>query len=408
MDADISRDSFDPRLDFLRVISQQGRPVLDSETNEQTSILLHYLRTLAMDLIGPAGGPVNYCGFQITPEGPGKPTKSSKKSSPPTLWVGPGRYYVDGLICENHRPFPLHERIQIPNAAGFHLVYLDVWEQFCCVEDMPVIAEPALEGVSTTARSRVEWRILIAPCEENFGPDQWDAFVNDRHPPSKIRLRVRPSLGEHESSSLGAGEIYTGDSQVYHVELQSKDTFKWARDNASNVFGLIHREKNRVILKDVGHDHATGLAINDIVEIVDPHSGQPGSLHVIQQIVPAEGTFTLNPPAAVWPKNSYLRRWDHPGNAQSPSLELKEREWIDLEYGLSIWFEGADERQPGDYWLIAARPATGSSLWTKRDAEEGREPDGVHHHYAPLATVSIGATPTIKSHIRHFSPLAIP
>src|SRR5829696_1110831 len=53
---DFSRDSFDPIKRFSRVLMQQGRVQLDSDWNEQSDILLHYLRSLARDLIGPHGG----------------------------------------------------------------------------------------------------------------------------------------------------------------------------------------------------------------------------------------------------------------------------------------------------------------------------------------------------------------
>jgi hypothetical protein len=53
MKGDFSRDSFDPIRHFSRVLMQQGRVQLDADWNEQQSIVLHFLRTLARDLIGP-------------------------------------------------------------------------------------------------------------------------------------------------------------------------------------------------------------------------------------------------------------------------------------------------------------------------------------------------------------------
>ena len=63
MKGDFTRDTFDRRHQFSRVLLQQGRVLLDADWNEQTSILLHYIRTLATDLIGPHGGPNG--GFRI-------------------------------------------------------------------------------------------------------------------------------------------------------------------------------------------------------------------------------------------------------------------------------------------------------------------------------------------------------
>ena len=57
MKGDFSRNTFDPTKHFSRVLMQQGRVQLDADWNEQAAILLHYLRTLAADLIGPCAGP---------------------------------------------------------------------------------------------------------------------------------------------------------------------------------------------------------------------------------------------------------------------------------------------------------------------------------------------------------------
>ena len=91
MKGDFSRNTFDQAKHFTRVLMQQGRAQLDADSNEQTAILLHYLRTLAADLIGPFAGPAGAdWGFEITP-GEGKGDFS----------IGQGRYYVDGILCEN-------------------------------------------------------------------------------------------------------------------------------------------------------------------------------------------------------------------------------------------------------------------------------------------------------------------
>ena len=76
MKADFTRDTFNPLKHFSRVLMQQGRVQLDADWNEQTAILLHYLRSLGADLIGPHGGPADVedangqplevnCGFEI-------------------------------------------------------------------------------------------------------------------------------------------------------------------------------------------------------------------------------------------------------------------------------------------------------------------------------------------------------
>jgi hypothetical protein len=91
--ADLTRYTFNPLRHFDRVVTQQGRVQLDADANEQAAILLHYLRCLAADLIGPQGGPAANWGFGITPI-PVTPTVVND------FEIGRGRYYVDGILCE--------------------------------------------------------------------------------------------------------------------------------------------------------------------------------------------------------------------------------------------------------------------------------------------------------------------
>jgi hypothetical protein len=90
MKADLTRDTFDPLKRFTRVLMQQGRVQVDADWNEQASILLHHLRALAADLIGPAGGPTGNCGFGL----------SLDAEFADDFRIGAGRYYVDGYLCE--------------------------------------------------------------------------------------------------------------------------------------------------------------------------------------------------------------------------------------------------------------------------------------------------------------------
>lgn len=90
MKGDFTRDTFDARKHYTRVLMQQGRVQLDADWNEQISSLLHYMRTLAADLIGPYGGPEKDLGFGIS----ANPNLSND------FFIGAGHYYVDGILCE--------------------------------------------------------------------------------------------------------------------------------------------------------------------------------------------------------------------------------------------------------------------------------------------------------------------
>jgi hypothetical protein len=91
MTADLSRVTFDPAKRFSGVVYQQGRVVLDADLNEEHEIESYLAEATASDVIGPSGAPKASAsgGFQIsvTPDGA-------------NLAISPGRFYVDGILCE--------------------------------------------------------------------------------------------------------------------------------------------------------------------------------------------------------------------------------------------------------------------------------------------------------------------
>ncbi|HEY0726974.1 MAG TPA: DUF6519 domain-containing protein [Pyrinomonadaceae bacterium] len=159
MKSDITRDTFHPSKHFSRVISQQGRVMLDADNNEQTSILLHYLRTLAMDLIGPYAAPVMRPGFGLLSEND-------------DIFILPGRYYVSGILVQNNARVAYGEQpyFVVPSDDAFaksiaskananYWVYLDVWERLVTSIEDDSIRESALGGPDTCSRAQVAWQV---------------------------------------------------------------------------------------------------------------------------------------------------------------------------------------------------------------------------------------------------------
>jgi Family of unknown function (DUF6519) len=165
MKGDFSRISFDAKNHFSRVLLQQGRVTLDADPNEEGAILLHYLRTLARDIIGPCGGPADHLGFQLALD--------TSDAAHPALTIGAGRYYVEGILVENDAACdyasqpdftpadddPLLERLQ--STTGFEDVwlYLDVWERHVSWIEDDAIRESALGGPDTCTRAKVVWQV---------------------------------------------------------------------------------------------------------------------------------------------------------------------------------------------------------------------------------------------------------
>lgn len=163
MKGDFSRNTFDPNKQYRGVLMQQGRVDLDAEWNEQQEIARYLEQTANADVIGHAGTPAEHDGFAIELDA-GK------------MYIGSGRYYVDGMLCENETRVEYENQPDYPNVAalgdmlskGNHpltLVYLDVWNRHITALDDPSIREQALgaDGPDTTTRIKNIWQVKVLP-----------------------------------------------------------------------------------------------------------------------------------------------------------------------------------------------------------------------------------------------------
>ena len=158
MKGDFSRCRFDPEKHYTAVLEQQGRVQLDADANEQRAIDTHRLATETIDVVGHTGAPKHDAGFAI-----------SLRSDNASLVIGPGRYYVDGLLCEmrtqidyTQQPFLIGPQLGIDvmladlragRASGIQ-VWLEAWQRMVTPIDDPCIKDPALGEADTTVRVR--------------------------------------------------------------------------------------------------------------------------------------------------------------------------------------------------------------------------------------------------------------
>ncbi|MEQ8959038.1 MAG: DUF6519 domain-containing protein, partial [Coleofasciculus sp. C2-GNP5-27] len=218
---DFTRDTYDKSKQFLRVLMQQGRVQLDADFNEQVSILLHYLQALATDIIGWHGGPSNNWGFEFIAkedqlEGLPEDEKNALKEQLPL--IGKGRYYVEGLLCENDTYVPYTNQ---PNSGreiplkdeGTYLAYLDVWERHITyIEDEDEskvgIREVALGGADTATRSTLVWQVKLLKVE---GSNQYGAEEDEnRLLAQQIKSNnqaFRQLLVDNEKVKPGTGKL---------------------------------------------------------------------------------------------------------------------------------------------------------------------------------------------------------
>lgn len=447
MKGDFSRVTFDPRKNFTRVLMQQGRVQLDADWNEQSAILLHYLRTLAADLIGPFGGPKAGLGFEIA-----KVMEPNGKMS--DLTIGAGHYYVDGLLCENPgnaegKPIEYStqrdyaEPADLPAQFPF-LAYLDVWERHITWVQDDGIREVALGRLDTATRAQLVWQVRALgglPGVPTAGGNRdeilsrWQTWLDTLQPPDRGKLKARARMeGDDTDPCIASPEArYRGaENQLYRVEVHAYEaspdgtrtlTFKWSRENGSVIFPLRGLRGMTAHLGSLGRDEACGLQRGDWVELVDDVidlSGKPGPLLRVAEVDAARSTVTLEKAAGdnvnlpdydeegeAAKKHAFLRRWDHQETAYKKKDDKRPAKggvlyvfgeagdgWLPLEKGVQVQFQPEGIYRPGDYWLIPARTETEDVEWpgTVKDPE-ALPPHGVEHHYAPLAWVTTADKP---------------
>lgn len=431
MKGDFSRDTFDRAKHFSRVLMQQGRAQLDADWNEQAAILLHYLRTLAADVIGPFAGPAgDQRGFEIGQKG---------VVAESNFHIGKGRYYVDGILCENDTDNTTYTtQPDFPNPpltkldpGNKYLVYLDVWERHITALEDDHVREKALGGPDTASRTKVVWQVKVENVTSIGNPPSkltsddirgsWDKWIA-RWQSSRLgclRARVKSSEDPHDPCLTAPDSKYRGtENQLYRVEIHEGGevgaTFKWSRDNGAIVTGC---ELNGI---ELTVQNPRGFAANQWVELTNDGQDLRGELGTLVKLVKVEGsvlTFASTPVSAIaipsgeeWPTK--VRRWDQSEKGVRNFVEgavlVKEGEWVELEDGIQIQFqpskakEGPNHYRTGDHWFIPARVATGDIEWPvrlnanglpERDADNNtiplsQPPRGIHHHYAPLAILT--------------------
>jgi len=383
MKGDFSRDTFDPAKHFTRVLMQQGRVMLDSDWNEQGSLLLHYLRSLAADLIGPHGGPQNVCGFKImtaadlnsscapeTPETEGADDLRGRTLARNFL-IGSGRYYVGGLLCENPRVATYATEARLPALAqpdlaageladGAYLVYLDAWEHHVTALEDESIREVALgaQGPDTATRARVAWQVRAlrtaeferVECGNIQESNQWKTLLATLQPEHRGLLSAKADEPDDPDSfepcTLSPDARFRGaENQLYRVEIHRggrvgdarPPTFKWSRENGSVMLPVSTVAGQQVTLDRLGRDARSGVQVGDWVEVFDEdltRRDRPTPLLRVTEVNPVDMVVTLDGEPHDAPdageraepmRNPLLRRWDQKeGDPRRGGLELRD------------------------------------------------------------------------------------
>lgn len=438
MKGDFSRQTFDRTKHYDSVLMQQGRVQLDADWNEQQAIHQHRVETEAQDVIGLSGAPLNHAGFEI-------------KLTASKLTIGAGRYYLDGLLCENETDVPYDEQPDLPHAPGVlealkakdthtAIVYLDVWKRHVTALDDPTIVESALGGPDTTTRVKTIWQVKVLPVKE---PDsgvvgcgsffqEWDELV--AFSTGALQAQSQPAAATSNPCILPSTAGYRGlENQLYRIEIHRggtlgsdpRPTFKWSRDNGTVVTKIERINGQEVTVRDLGPDEVLSFASGQWVEITDDAAelgGRPGQLLQIDSVNRVSRVIKFATPpdvlgsgeSGIEPKyHPKLRRWDSVSELPV-HVPTTDDGFMTLENGIQIKFDGPRDRpvtyRTGDYWLIPARTVTngesGSFKWSA-----ARRAAGIEHHYSRLAVLRSDAehknVVVMQDCRKFFSPLTI-
>lgn len=218
MTSDYSRSTFNRRKHYSAVRMQQGRVQMDADWNEQVDIQAHHQRERTRDLIGPSGAPVDGAGFALHVE---RLEGGAEEAPRHRLVIGAGRYYLDGVLCENETPVPLESQPDSPGEPppshpGVYLAVLDVWERTLTAYEAPEIREVALGGPDTAVRTKMVWQVrTLKVGEDPDAPDRghsdeaWRRFLSRQARTGEMRAQRKPGV---------ATEL--PGNQLYRVEVQ--------------------------------------------------------------------------------------------------------------------------------------------------------------------------------------------
>jgi len=413
MRGDFSRIQRNTGKGYTSVLQQQGRVALDADGNEQRFIDESMGQVEAADVIGEFGGPAGNCGFGIT-------------VSDGKIMIGPGRYYVDGLVVENPEPLSYDEQRFLVTPAGVASllgklgsrkarldVYLQAWQRLVTALDDPDLREPALGQADTTARLQTVWRVIarlvavdLSKAPGPFCPLMYKSVSTRPGSPGQLTVSTSGALGDCGCDPVPAAGYRGIENQLYRVEIHRGGsaggaTFKWSRENGSVVSAVtaIRGAGDVVHVDSLGPDVNLGFSPGQWVELTDDRyqfgltPNAPGTLYRIQRTDKENLTLTLSAPVPVnsldVSRNARVRRWDQSGPAAGElGVAITAGTPIELENGVQVTFSPGDY-QPGDYWTIPSRTASGRLDWPPgaNGGYAAQPPEFVQVHEAPLASV---------------------
>jgi hypothetical protein len=376
---------------------QQGRVLVDGDWNLNIDAAARDRQRLALETIGPAGVVQGSTSFKISfaPDG--------------TLQIGAGAIWVGGLYAVNPAllSYAAQEAIAALPGSGQALVYLDAFvQEIQAAEDPGDLLDPALDGIDTTTRTRVAWRVQAVQVSATSCADAASAL-----PPELIstgQLDIAPTTPATVADPCAPpddprGKLPDGLLRVEVLDSGTADTarFAWSYENGSAAVAATVSGATITL--------ATSPSVtffqSDLVEVSTLQRRADrqlnGPLFTVAKVEPgaAGSVVTLSAASAVTgtPSGLCLRRWDGQviGAAAPVAATL-----AGADVGVAFTARPGDYLA-GDWWVTQVRGSSANSV----QALTAAPPDGTRHYVASLAVVDLTAKAVLSDCRPQFPPL---
>jgi hypothetical protein len=376
---------------------QQGRVLLDGDWNLNIDAAARDRQRLALETIGPAGVVQGSTGFKISFAADGM------------LQIGAGGMWVGGLYAVNPAPlaYAAQEAIAALPESGQALVYLDAFvQEIQAAEDPADLLDPALDGIDTTTRTHVAWRVRAVPVSAASCADAASAL-----PPDLIStglLDIAPTTPATVADPCAPpddprGKLPDGLLRVEVLDSGTADQarFAWSYENGSAAAAATVAGTQVTLAPSP----SVTFFQNDLVEVSTLQrraDRQPnGPLFNVAQVEPgaAGSVVTLSEASTVTgtPSGLCLRRWDGQvtGAANPVAATL-----AGTDVGVAFTARAGDYLA-GDWWVTQVRGSSANSV----QALAAAPPDGTQHYIASLAVVDLTAKAVLNDCRPQFPPL---
>jgi hypothetical protein len=425
MGSDLARNTYNDQRQYRRVVQQQGRVVLEADTNEAQEIANEVARQALLNMVGPSGVPQD----PITGNRGSAYHISKANHKTGDFHVGAGVLYVGGVSVRQNDlkltygqqpewldgPDPPLARIETSKLT-YELVYLRLREQEVSALEDPALLEPALGGPDTAQRVRLTSRVYRAPTGSYQGGSplrhvEWMQGLVWSPGQATLSRTARLSVGFDPATNAYVGP----ENQMIRVQGATPATsgpgvatqLLWAYDNASSLYSAeIPDAKNPTTLKlintpvDVAHQPRSNQYVEVLLASVDlgDDARAAAATGVVLQITrsydPSTQTIGLQsaltgPYLGATPL--FVRVWENCVNVAeafgAPAVLIDASgNTTGLQVELSDEKSDAASVVPGDYWCVAVRVSVPTALYPARYLQP-QPPEGPREWVCALATI---------------------